>query len=126
MFNLCSISVYLCSTYPCMCGVPLATTSPMQNESGSMGNKVSVVKLPKSGGVSQRQSQARQVARNERIFEYFHGPDKTLHPVMVTMEPEKLRVFRLGERRRRWSSIASHDEDYMYVKGMLVRHSWRQ
>ena len=62
-----------------------------------MGSKVSVVKLPKSGGVSQRQPQARQAARSERISEYFHGPDKTLHPVTHTMEPEKLRVFRLGE-----------------------------
>lgn len=62
-----------------------------------MGEKVAVVKLPKSGGVSQRQPQARQVARNERIYEYFYGPDKTLQPSMVTMEPEKLRVFRLGE-----------------------------
>jgi hypothetical protein len=62
-----------------------------------MGSKVSVVKLPKSGGVSQRQQQARQAARNERIFEYFNGPDRTLHPVTVTMDPEKLRVFRLGE-----------------------------
>ena len=62
-----------------------------------MGSKVSVVKLPKSGGVSQRQSQARQAARSDRIFEYFHGPDRTLHPVTHTIEPEKLRVFRLGE-----------------------------
>lgn len=62
-----------------------------------MGSKVSVVKLPKSGGVSQRQQQARQAARNECIFEYFNGPDRTLHPVTLTMEPEKLRVFRLGE-----------------------------
>lgn len=62
-----------------------------------MGSKVSVVKLPKSGGVSQRQPQVRQAARSERIFEYFHGPDRTLAPVTLTMEPEKLRVFRLGE-----------------------------
>lgn len=61
-----------------------------------MGSKVQVVKLPKSGGVSQRQPQARQAARNERIHEYFYGPDRTLHPSTVTMEPEKLRVFRLG------------------------------
>jgi hypothetical protein len=64
---------------------------------GSMGSKVSVVKLPKSGGVAQRQTQVRQSARNERISEYFHGPDRTLHPITLNMEPEKLRVFRLGE-----------------------------
>lgn len=68
-----------------------------QDEVGSMGSKVSVVKLPKSGGVSQRQPQVRQAARSERIFDYFHGPDRTLAPVTLTMEPEKLRVFRLGE-----------------------------
>lgn len=74
----------------------------VQDEMGSMGSKVSVVKLPKSGGVSQRQQQARQAARNERIFEYFNGFDRTLHPVTVTMEPEKLRVFRLGELAVAW------------------------
>jgi hypothetical protein len=78
------------------CG--LARSPPnTQDEVGSMGSKVSVVKLPKSGGVAQRQSAARQDARSERISAYFHGPDKTLHPVTHTIEPEKLRVFRLGE-----------------------------
>jgi hypothetical protein len=100
-----------------LCGNQILTDPVLpllQDTVGSMGSKVSVVKLPKSGGVAQRQTQARQSARNERISEYFHGPDRMLHPITLNMEPEKLRVFRLGERSAKrlvWGNIVSAGDD---------------
>lgn len=66
-----------------------------------MGKPLQFVKLSKSGGVVQRTPAARQSARNNRIKEYFYGPDSSLTPASVTLDAASMLVFRTGKARVR-------------------------
>mmetsp|Transcript_36431 Transcript_36431/g.46754 ORF Transcript_36431/g.46754 Transcript_36431/m.46754 type:complete len:183 (-) Transcript_36431:310-858(-) len=60
---------------------------------------VNVVKLPRSGGVVNRDSKFRRSARKSRVKEYFYGterPGGALSPAMVEYNYSKLNVYRVG------------------------------
>lgn len=78
-----------------------------QREKGSMGRAVSVVKLPKSGGVVAREADKRKQARTNRVREYFYGPMNNLQPQSQTVAAEKLSVFRIGGRVIGWGHYVS-------------------
>eukprot|EP00891_Asterochloris_glomerata_P007429 jgi/Astpho2/7429/e_gw1.00114.56.1_t len=57
---------------------------------------ISVVKLPKSGGVVTRPSSYRRQARVSRAYEYFYGPRHDLNPIMETVPFDQLQIYRIG------------------------------
>lgn len=61
-----------------------------------MGRSVEVVKLNKSGGVVDRDTEARKTARVSRVHEYFYGVQDSLSPASTTVRVEDLRVFKIG------------------------------
>ena len=63
-----------------------------------MGQAISVVKLPKSGGVVAREQDKRRLARTNRVRDYFYGPQNNLQPQSQTVPAEKLSVFKIGAR----------------------------
>jgi polyribonucleotide 5'-hydroxyl-kinase len=60
------------------------------------GGGVSVVKLPRSGGVVTRPRELRAAARKARVDEYFYGRGRALAPASQTARAEELEVFRVG------------------------------
>lgn len=60
------------------------------------GGGVSVVKLPRSGGVVTRPRELRAAARKARVDEYFYGRGRELAPASQTARAEELEVFRVG------------------------------
>ncbi|KIY91354.1 Pre-mRNA cleavage complex II protein Clp1 [Monoraphidium neglectum] len=74
--------------------------SALAGRTGAMGRplqaRVPVVKLPKSGGIVARSTQARKDARLGRIREYFYGAGGELQPHAQSVAAEQLQVFRIG------------------------------
>lgn len=63
---------------------------------GRARKEVSVVRLPKSGGVVMRPPALRKQARTARVREYFYGARGELSPHSRTLGFSELRVYRVG------------------------------
>eukprot|EP01023_Acetabularia_acetabulum_P032409 TRINITY_DN30261_c0_g1_i2.p1 TRINITY_DN30261_c0_g1~~TRINITY_DN30261_c0_g1_i2.p1 ORF type:complete len:430 (+),score=60.49 TRINITY_DN30261_c0_g1_i2:113-1402(+) len=59
--------------------------------------QINVVKIPRSGGVVQRERNYRRRARNKRIREYFYGIQKDLSPTIITIKFSEMGgLYRVG------------------------------
>lgn len=62
--------------------------------------KVTVVKLPKSGGVVDRDEGFLKESRQRAVREYFFGePKRTLSPFTMTVDMDDLVCYRISERK---------------------------
>lgn len=59
-------------------------------------NSVKVVFLPKSGGVVERNQQARADSRDQRIREYFYGSTSPLYPHSIDVKWSDMKVYKIG------------------------------
>eukprot|EP00877_Chromochloris_zofingiensis_P009318 jgi/Chrzof1/463/Cz01g16220.t1 len=99
-------------------------SSQTKSWQGSMGRSVEVVKLNKSGGVVDRDTEARKTARVSRVHEYFYGVQDSLSPASTTVRVEDLRVFKIGGGFRAPSSAlplgATSKLDPLKVTSVMV------
>lgn len=65
-----------------------------------------LLKLPKSGGVVNKDAQYRRQVQDKRIYEYFYGSKKRpLHPSRVTLSFEDCHARRIGEAKAPSSAL---------------------
>ena len=58
---------------------------------------VEVIRIPKWGGVAQKDEKFRRNAKINSIRDYFYGSNKDFSPIRITLSLDKVQIFRLGE-----------------------------
>ncbi len=61
-----------------------------------MPESVRVVQYQKSGGVVKRDEEKREQLREQKIREYFYGPDHTLYPHAIEVKFSTLKLYKIG------------------------------
>ena len=73
----------------------------------SDGRSLTVVKLPRSGGVVERPPPARHTARSKRIRDYFYGPDGNLKPQSTVKKFSDVTLVKLSATTVRGGRVPS-------------------